>query len=79
MLFSAPAAKVTGVAFLFGAAILAIGVANAQERFAGSFRRVVTLPDDADPQRVDAKYRDGILRITVAKRESSKPRRIEVN
>jgi HSP20 family protein len=51
----------------------------AQERFAGAFRRVVSLPDDADPQRVDASYRDGILRITVAKRESSKPRRIEVN
>lgn len=50
----------------------------AQERFAGNFRRVVSLPDEADPQRVDAKYRDGVLRITVAKRESSKPRRIEV-
>jgi HSP20 family protein len=51
----------------------------AQERFAGNFRRVVSLPDDADPGKVDASYRDGILRITVAKRESSKPRRIEVS
>jgi HSP20 family protein len=51
----------------------------AQERFAGNFRRVVSLPDDADPGKVDANYRDGILRITVAKRESSKPRRIEVS
>jgi HSP20 family protein len=51
----------------------------AQERFAGSFRRVVSLPDDADPAKVDAAYRDGILRVTVAKRESSKPRRIEVS
>jgi HSP20 family protein len=51
----------------------------AQERFAGPFRRVVTLPDDADPSRIDASYRDGILRITVAKRESSRPRRIDVN
>lgn len=51
----------------------------AQERFAGAFRRVVSLPEDADPQRVDATYRDGVLRITVAKRESSKPRRIAVN
>lgn len=50
----------------------------AQERFAGSFRRVVSLPEDADPARVDAKYRDGVLRVTVSKRESSKPRRIEV-
>jgi len=51
----------------------------AQERFTGSFRRVVSLPDDADPAKVDATYRDGILRVTVAKRESSKPRRIEVS
>jgi HSP20 family protein len=50
-----------------------------RERFAGNFRRVVSLPDDADPGKVDATYRDGILRITVAKRESSKPRRIEVS
>ena len=50
----------------------------AQERFAGSFRRVVSLPEDADPGKVDAAYRDGILRVTVAKRESSRPRRIEV-
>ena len=51
----------------------------AQERFAGNFRRVVSLPEDADPGKVDASYRDGILRVTVAKRESSKPRRIEVS
>lgn len=51
----------------------------ARERFTGKFRRVVSLPEDADPARVDATYRDGVLRISVAKRESSLPRRIEVN
>lgn len=51
----------------------------AQERFAGPFRRVVSLPEDADPAKVDASYRDGVLRISIAKRESSLPRRIEVN
>mgnify|MGYP003575411491 CR=1 FL=1 len=51
----------------------------ANERFAGKFRRVVSLPEDADPARVQASYRDGVLRISVAKRESSMPRRIEVN
>ena len=51
----------------------------AQERFSGGFRRVVSLPEDADPGRIDAAYRDGVLRISVAKRESSLPRRIEVN
>ena len=51
----------------------------AQERFSGSFKRVVSLPDDADPSKVDASLRDGVLRITIAKRESSKPRQITVN
>ena len=50
----------------------------AQERFTGSFRRVVTLPEDADQGRIEATYRDGVLRISVAKREASRPRRIEV-
>ena len=50
----------------------------AQERFAGPFRRVVSLPEDVDPSNVNASYRDGFLRVSVGKRESSKPRRIEV-
>lgn len=51
----------------------------ANERFTGKFRRVISLPEDADPARVDASYRDGMLRISVAKRASSLPRRIEVH
>lgn len=50
----------------------------AAERFAGAFRRVVSLPDDADATRVEAAYRDGILRIVIPKREASKPRRVEI-
>ena len=51
----------------------------AQERFAGEFRRVISLPEDADPAKVEAKFRDGILHIKVAKRESSKPRQITIS
>jgi HSP20 family protein len=51
----------------------------AQERFTGSFRRVVSLPEDADPTKVEARFRDGMLHISVSKRESSKPRQITVN
>jgi HSP20 family protein len=51
----------------------------AQERFAGKFRRVISLPEDADPSKVEAKFRDGVLHVTVAKRESSKPRQITVS
>lgn len=53
--------------------------AYARERFTGKFRRVFSLPEDADPTKVDAKCRDGILKVTIAKRESSKPRRITVS
>ena len=49
------------------------------ERFAGKFRRVISLPDEVDSGKVDAVYQDGVLRITIAKRESSKPRRIAIN
>lgn len=49
-----------------------------KERFDGQFRRVLTLPEDVDPDRVEANYRDGILHISVKRRESAKPRQIEV-
>jgi len=48
------------------------------ERFDGRFRRVLTLPDDADPEAVDAKLRDGVLHITVQRRASAQPRRIAI-
>ncbi len=48
------------------------------ERFAGEFRRSLTLPDDVDPDRVEASYRDGVLHISVRRREAVKPRRISV-
>ncbi|MEO7114828.1 MAG: Hsp20/alpha crystallin family protein [Caldimonas sp.] len=51
----------------------------AKERFTGQFRRVISLPEDADPAKVEAKFRDGILHIKVAKRESSKPRQITIS
>lgn len=51
----------------------------ASERPQGEFRRVVSLPEDADPDRVQATYTNGVLRIRVEKREASRPRRIEVN
>ncbi len=51
---------------------------HVDERFAGRFRRVVTLPDDADPQGVEAKYRDGLVHLTIARRQAAQPRRITV-
>lgn len=48
------------------------------ERFAGKFRRVVTLPDDADADAVTAQYRDGVLHVQVKRRKAAEPRRITV-
>lgn len=49
------------------------------ERFAGRFRRVVTLPDDIDPNAVEAKCRDGVLHIRIQRKEEAQPRRITIH
>jgi HSP20 family protein len=50
----------------------------ARERFMGAFRRVIELPQNANPDDVQAKYADGCLSIRIGKQESSKPRSITV-
>ena len=49
-----------------------------QERFGGEFRRVISLPEDVDPDRVQAKYVDGVVQISVQRRESARPRQIQI-
>lgn len=49
-----------------------------RERGSGGFARTVALPDDIDPDKVAASYRDGVLQISIARRESPQPRRITV-
>ncbi|MGY4830519.1 Hsp20/alpha crystallin family protein [Sphaerotilaceae bacterium SBD11-9] len=49
------------------------------ERFQGSFRRAFSLPDDTDPETVQARYTDGVLHISVQRRASAQPRRIDVH
>ena len=49
-----------------------------RERFDGEFRRVIALPEDVDPDRVEAKYRDGVLQVTVQRRQPARPRQVEV-
>ena len=49
-----------------------------KERYDGGFRRIITLPEDADPEQVEASYRDGVLQINVGRRKASKPRTIKV-
>jgi len=50
----------------------------AHERGTGRFTRAVALPDDVDPAHVKASYRDGVLLISVPRRESEQPKRITV-
>ena len=53
-------------------------IAHVEERFAGRFRRVVSLPDDVDSEQVQAKYRDGLLHIRVARKSAAKASRIAI-
>jgi HSP20 family protein len=49
-----------------------------KERFTGGFQRTIVLPEDVDPDRVEARYREGILQVTVKRHEATKPRQIEI-
>lgn len=49
-----------------------------RERGCGSFTRAIALPDDVDPSQVTARYRDGVLQVSIARRESAQPKRITV-
>ena len=49
-----------------------------RERLGGRFRRAVSLPDDVDPERVQANYKDGVLHISIARHEAAQPKRITI-
>jgi len=48
------------------------------ERSYGQFERHLELPAYADPQKTDATYKNGVLKIELAKKEEAKPKSIEV-
>jgi HSP20 family protein len=48
------------------------------ERAAGRFVRTVELPAEVDPERVDAQYRTGLLKLTLPRAAASRPRRVTV-
>ena len=49
------------------------------ERGYGAFRRSFTMPAIGDGTRVTANYQDGVLTVTLPRREESRPRQIQVN
>ena len=49
------------------------------ERRYARFQRSFTLPPSVDGQKIDAKLQDGVLKVTLNKREETKPRKIQVS
>ena len=49
------------------------------ERAYGAFSRSFTLPTVVDQGNIKAEYRDGVLKLTLPKREEAKPRQIQIN
>lgn len=51
---------------------------HSRERFSGRFQRAISLPEDIDADKVSASYRDGVLCISVPRREAVQPKRIAI-
>jgi len=49
------------------------------ERAAGRFIRTLELPTVVDASKVEAEYKNGIIRVTLPKAEETKPKTIKVN
>lgn len=49
-----------------------------QERRSGTFEQSLMLTDKLDTDRIEAEYKDGILRISVPKAQAAVPKKIEV-
>ncbi len=49
------------------------------ERTYGMFERTFVLPNTVDTDRIDARYENGVLHVSIPKAERAKPREIRVN
>ena len=49
------------------------------ERGYGSFARNFSIPETVDVEKVNAAFKDGVLTVTLPKKEVAKPRAIKVN
>ncbi|TSD40277.1 Hsp20/alpha crystallin family protein [Rhodococcus sp. KBS0724] len=51
----------------------------AAERFAGTYRRQLSISDDIDSERITASYDNGVLTVSLPIAEKAKPRRIDIS
>jgi len=49
-----------------------------RERYEGEMTRTITLPTQIDPEKVQATYEQGVLKLQVPKSEATKPKQIKV-
>lgn len=49
------------------------------ERSYGQFYRSFSLPPNVNAETINAQFKDGVLRVTLPKKEEAKPKQIEVN
>lgn len=49
------------------------------ERYQGSFYREVALPQAVDAEKISAKYKNGVLKVTLPKKEEEKEKEISIN
>jgi HSP20 family protein len=49
------------------------------ERAYGSFARTFTLPSVVNTEKIQAEFKDGLLKVTLPKREEAKPKQIAIN
>ena len=50
-----------------------------RERTSGRFSRAIRVPFNVDPEKTEARVRNGVLEVVLHRREEDKPRRIQVN
>ena len=50
-----------------------------KESWSGSFQRTIALPNTVDPSKTNAELKNGVLKVTLPKKEEAKPKQISVN